>query len=121
MAKGKHRHAGLKPHNLSTREIVDRIQRNGITLADMTANFDKGYAAGKKDSEDWAWDCILGSMAIALNREFGFGAQRISKVITSAANVMIEFTSNAEMYESIVRDIGIDIPRAKKLMRDGEI
>lgn len=121
MANKKHRYAGQRLRELKTPDIVDRIQRNGITLADLRKNHQLGYEQGKADGLSWGYDAAYGSMMLALHREFGFGRERLSRLAMATAEIQINCTVNREAYEQLVAETGLSLPEMREIVDSGGI
>lgn len=120
MSKNK-RYAGTRPHNLNKFEIVDRIQRNGITIDDLKANYKFGYEKGKNDGIEWAYDAAYGSIMLALHKEFGFGRDRLSRLAMATAQIQIDCMTNDETFRRLLDEAGIDLPRMRDVIDRGGV
>ena len=105
--------------NLSTKERVDRICRNGITLNDLKHNFELGFEKGKAEGIAWGYDAAYGSLMIALHREFGFGRERLSRLAMATADVQINCLSNRKAYEQLVAETGLTLPEMREIVENG--
>lgn len=121
MSKAKHRYAGQRPHALGAHEIVDRIQRNGITLEDLKANFKLGYEKGKNDGLEWAYDAAYGSIMLALHREFGFGRDRLTRLAMATAQIQLDCMTNDDAFRALLAEADIDLPRMRDVIDHGGI
>ena len=82
MSKNKRRYAGPPIRSYSVQDRVASIQRNGITMADLKDNFERGVKAGYQKGLEWGYDSAWGSVMLALHREFGFGRDRLARLAT---------------------------------------
>ena len=121
MAKGKHKHAGGPVRNMSREDYIKRIERNGITAADMEKNYKLGYDRGYTEGVDWAYDAAYGSLIMALRREFGFGHDRIGRLAMAAAEIQVEYMTNEELFDQLKKECGVDLVRMRDVTAGGGV
>lgn len=121
MAKGKHRYAGPPVRKLTVNERVQQIERNGITLNDLKANFDEGYKQGRTHGLEWGYDSAWGSVMLALHREFGFGAERLKRLAMATAQVQIDCITTEEAFRKLVDETGLSLPQFREVIDQGGV
>lgn len=84
-----------------------RWEEKGISPADMRAEYEKGYAAGQKDSIAFSGSFLCAACAIALHRLYGFGETRIIRAIEEINRVILEEISLRDMAERLKRETGL--------------
>lgn len=115
----KYRNPGGPLRNLSTKERVDRICQNGITIADLKHNFELGFEKGKAEGIAWGYDAAYGSLMVALHNLYGFGKVRLGRVAMAAADVQINCMTNREAYEKLVAETGLTLPEMREIVENG--
>ena len=119
MAKNKRRYAGPPVRAYSVQDRVASIQRNGITLADLKDNFERGVKAGYQNGLEWGYDSAWGSVMLALHREFGFGRERLARLAMATAQVQIECITSQEAFRKIVDETGLTLPEFREAINEG--
>lgn len=118
MAKGKHRYAGVRPHRLTQREVVDRIERNGITREDLKFASEEGYERGKEEGVAIGMDMLYGAILITLHRLFGFGKKRLIRLVYEVTQTQIKELSNYEILEKLMKETGVSLPMLRDLTKE---
>lgn len=96
-------------HNLSARERLANIEKNGITAKELERSFEDGRREAMKIRTNYIMNMFFAANAIALHREFGFGEQRITRVLKRTERIMIEELTTEDITERCRRETGIDI------------
>lgn len=115
MSKRKYKNPGGPVRKLSQNDVVDRIQRNGITVKDLEYSYKEGYDTGKKEGVAVGMDSVYGSILIALHREFGFGAERLTRLVRAVTDIQIEEISSYSALETLMAETGVSLPMLQKL------
>lgn len=84
-------------------------ERNGITKDDLKAEYDKGYAAARKDLTTFFMRMFYCAIAISLRRLFRFGEGRILRVLDAVQWTMTEEICTADITKRCKEETGIDI------------
>lgn len=119
MSKNKRRYAGPPIRSYSVQDRVASIQRNGITMADLKDNFERGVKAGYQNGMEWGYDAAWGSVMLALHREFGFGRDRLARLANATARVQIECITTQEAFRAIVDETGLTLPEFREAINEG--
>ena len=119
MSKNKRRYAGPPVRSYSVQDRVASIQRNGITLADLKDNFERGVKAGYQNGLEWGYDSAWGSVMLALHREFGFGRERLARLANATAQVQVECITSQEAFRKIVDETGLTLPEFREVINEG--
>lgn len=91
------------------RKKMDELQRNGITLADLQANYDKGYHDGfKKAAEPIVRGCYAG-VCLALNDLYGFGHKRCADVLNALDQHITMTLSSVEAIDEVWERMGLKL------------
>lgn len=98
-----------KAEILKTNAIVQRIQRNGITMDDLKENFDMGYNAGFKDSTTNVIKTAYAAICLALHELHGFGAKRCMDVLNLVDQKIIYSLTSDEAIEEVWNKVGLKI------------
>lgn len=119
MSNKKYHNPGGPLRNPKIADCVARIERNGISLADLRHNFELGYKQGKEEGIAWGYDAAYGSLMIALHRVYGFGRDRLSRLAMATAEVQIECMSNDEAYRKLVAETGLSLLEMREIVENG--
>lgn len=119
MSKNKRRYAGPPIRSYSVQDRVASIQRNGITMADLKDNFERGVKVGYQNGMEWGYDSAWGSVMLALHREFGFGRDRLARLANATAEVQIECITSQEAFRKIVDETGLTLPEFREVVDQG--
>lgn len=117
--KGKHRYAGALRPQMTNKERVARIERNGITAADLQHSYEEGYKRGQSEGIAWGMDCLLGSLLLALHRRYGFGKGRLCDVVNDAARIQIAEFSNRDILDGLVEETGLRLTEYREMIDEG--
>ena len=119
MSKNKRRYAGPPIRSYSVQDRVASIQRNGITMADLKDNFERGVKVGYQSGMEWGYDSAWGAVMLALHREFGFGRDRLARLANATAEVQIECITSQEAFRKIVDETGLTLPEFREVVDQG--
>ena len=121
MAKNKRRYAGPPVRSYSVQDRVASIQRNGITLADMKDNFDRGVKQGYQQGLEWGYDSAWGAVMLALHREFGFGRERLIRLANATSKVQVECITTQDAFRALVDETGLKLPEFREVVNEGGV
>lgn len=84
-----------------------RWENKGITPEDLKAEYEKGYAAGQKDTIAFDGKFFIAACAIALHRLYGFGETRLARAIDEINQAITEEISLRDIIERMERETGL--------------
>lgn len=85
------------------------MEKNGITEADLKAEYEKGYAAARRDLTVFYIRMFNAAVAISLHRLFKFGETRIVRVLTDMQEIMTWEICTDDILKRCHDETGIDI------------
>lgn len=85
------------------------MEKNGITEADLKAEYEKGYAAARSDLSIFYIRMFYSAIAISLHRLFKFGETRIERVLSDVKWIMTEEICTDDILARCHNETGIDI------------
>lgn len=88
---------------------MDRLQRNGITVADLKENYDKGWQDGFHESGDMVIRSCYAAICLALNDLHGFGQKRCMDVLNAVDEHMTMTLSSSEAIDEVYKRMGLMI------------
>ena len=88
---------------------MERMHQNGITAADLKANYDKGYKEGRMDMVTFTMANFYSAIAIAMKRLYGHGETRILRTLNDVQLIMTEEITVQDLIERCKRETGVDI------------
>lgn len=91
----------------SQSEILHKLIKNGITQQDLEANYKKGFDDGFKASGEPMVKTCYAAACLAAKSEFGFGKQRILRLIQAIDKRVLDSMSSYEIVEQVLADCGI--------------
>lgn len=111
MAKKRY-HGGAKPmtsrpRNLTKREKIDALLKNGITPQDLEKAWNDGVAAANRAMGDFYIRTCYAAAALAAHREFGFGAARVRKLLAAIDRIVLEEFTSDEAIDGVFAEIGL--------------
>lgn len=118
MPRSNHRYAGIRPHKLTKNEVVDRIMRNGITQKDLEYSYNEGREKGFSDGVAAGMDSVYACILIALHREFGFGKERLTRLVHTVTQIQIEEISSYDALQTLAAETGVPLPMLSELKKE---
>lgn len=88
-------------------EAMEKLQRNGITVADLKENYDKGYTDGFKAAGEPIVKGCYAAVCLALNDLHGFGQKRCAAVLRSVDEHMRYSLTSQETIEEVWQRMGL--------------
>ena len=82
---------------------------NGITKEDLNAEYEKGYAAARRDLTVFYAQMFYSAISISLHRMHKFGETRIERVLNDVKLIMTEEICTDDIRERCLRETGINI------------
>lgn len=83
--------------------------QNGITREDLKAEYEKGYAAARKDLATFTMRMFYAALAISLHRLYKFGEGRIIRTLDAVQWTMTEEICTADILARCKQETGLDI------------
>lgn len=88
---------------------VMRIEQNGITIADLEKEFNKGYSAGFSAAAEPTYRTMMASICLVLKELHGFGKKRIKDVLAAVDNKVIYSLTSSELVDEVFDSIGLKL------------
>lgn len=98
---------GLIRQSQAEAEAKKRLERNGITIADLEENFSKGYKAGVNDTSDIMAKAAYSAAMLALRKTFRFGRKRMLRFISEMDSLMVSCIDREDMIDEACRTLGL--------------
>ena len=109
----KQRRAAIKKKPAYLRETKEELQKrlikNGITVADLKENYDKGWQDGFHESGDMVIRSCYAAICLALNDLHGFGQKRCMDVLNAVDEHMTMTLSSREAIDEVYKRMGLMI------------
>lgn len=86
---------------------IENLQRNGITVAELKENYDKGYQEGFKAAAEPVVRGIYASVCLALNDLHGFGQKRCADVLRSVDEHLTYSLTSADAIDEVWKRMGL--------------
>lgn len=88
---------------------IARIEQNGITIADLEKEFDKGYSAGFNAAAEPTYKTMMAAICLALKDLYGWGKKRIKDVLDAVDNKVIYSLTSSELVDEVFDTIGLQL------------
>lgn len=98
-----------KAEILRNSQIVQSIQRNGITIKDLEKNFELGRDAGFREAAPNIVKTCYAAICLALHELYGFGKKRCHDVLTNVDQKVLYSLTSAEAIEEVWEKVGLQI------------
>lgn len=99
----------LARRDAAKRAAMDRLERNGITAADLQREYERGRNESVTQASDFAIKMIYCGFVLALKREFGFGTERALRTLRAADQIILEELTTEDIIERVSRELGIAV------------
>lgn len=100
---------------------MDELQRNGITLADLEANYALGRSDGFKEAAEPIWQGCFAAVCLALHDLYGFGKKRCAEVLNRVDHHMNYSITTEEAIAEVFERIGLQLDFADPFKRVQEV
>ena len=90
---------------------IARIEKNGITLKDLEANYQKGYHDALAWASEYYQPFFYSAIAICCKRDLKFGEMRIERMLDAVKQMLIEELCTGDILERAKRETGMDIKK----------
>ena len=88
---------------------IAKWNQNGITREDLKQEYEKGYAAARKDLAAFTMRMFYAALAISLHRLYKFGEARIIRTLDAVQWTMTEEICTADILARCKQETGLDI------------
>jgi hypothetical protein len=88
---------------------MEKLERNGITAADLQREYERGRNESITEVSEFAMKMIYCGFALALKREFKFGAERVLRTLRAADQIILEELTTDDIIDRVSRELGIDV------------
>lgn len=95
--------------HLTIEERKDALVKNGITVADLEENYNKGYDEGFKIASGPVIKTCYAAVCLALNELHGFGRKRCYDVLQSVDDKILTSLTSMEIIDDVFQKIGLEI------------
>ena len=88
---------------------MEKIARNGITIDDLKREYERGRNESITEVSEYAMKMIYCGFALALKREFKFGAERVLRTLRAADQIILEELTTEDIIDRVSRELGITV------------
>ena len=88
---------------------VAKIEQNGITIADLEMEYEKGYSAGFNTAAEPMYRTMMAAICLALQEKHGFGKKRIKEVLAAVDEKVLYSLSSTELVDEVFDRIGLQL------------
>ena len=88
---------------------VSRIEQNGITIADLEKEYDKGYSAGFNAAAEPTYKTMMAAICLALKEIHGWGKKRIKDVLAAVDDKVIFSLTSSELVDEVFETVGLQL------------
>lgn len=99
----------LVKRNAAKVAAMARLERNGITADDLQREYERGRNESITEMSEFAMKMIYCGFALALKREFKFGAERVLRTLRAADQIILEELTTDDIIDRVSRELGIDV------------
>ena len=88
---------------------MEKLERNGITADDLKREYERGRNESITEVSEYAMKMIYCGFALALKREFKFGAERVLRTLRAADQIILEELTTEDIIDRVSRELGITV------------
>ena len=99
-------------------ETLSRLERNGITIEDMTRLERDSYDEGLHRGRDETVRTCFAAICLALNERYGFGKKRCSDVLNDTYEKLMYALTSSEAIQEVYDRIGLEIRFTDDVMEE---
>lgn len=88
---------------------IINIERNGITIADLEAEYKKGYDAGYDTAAEPMYKYMMAAICLALRELHGWGKKRIMEVLTKVDEKVLYALPSDDVVGEVFDQIGLEL------------
>lgn len=89
--------------------VMERLQRNGITVDDLKANYDKGWDAGFRVAAEPTIKACYAAICLAASELYGFGQKRCCDLLNAVDQKIIYSLSSQDVIDEVLHKLGLEI------------
>ena len=89
--------------------IVHALEKNGLTLDDLSREYERGREEGFRQASMPIIQCCYAGICIALHDEFGFGAERCYRALKAVDKQILWTLHHSEQAEELLKKTGLVI------------
>lgn len=89
--------------------MIARMEQNGITIADLERNYEKGYTAGFNAASEPMYRMMMAAICLALNDLHGFGKKRLKDVLQAVDQKVLYSLTSVELVDEVFEKTGLEI------------
>lgn len=86
-----------------------QLERNGITADDLRKAYEQGKNESIAQMSEFAMKMIYCGFALALKREFKFGAERVLRTLRAADQIILEELTTDDIIDRVSKELGIEM------------
>lgn len=99
----------LAKRDAAKKAAMAKLERNGITAADLQREYERGRNESVTEVSDFAMKMIYCGFALALKREFKFGPERVLRTLRAADQIILEELTTEDIIDRVSRELGIEV------------
>lgn len=99
----------LAKRDAAKKAAMAKLERNGITAADLQREYERGRNESVTEVSDFAIKMIYCGFVLALKREFGFGTERALRTLRAADQIILEELTTEDIIERVSHELGIAV------------
>ena len=88
---------------------IAKIEQNGITVADLEKEYDKGYSAGFNAGAEPTYKSMMAAICLALKELHGFGKKHIKEVLSAVDSKIIYSLTSTDLADEVIDSIGLEL------------
>lgn len=88
---------------------INKIEQNGITIADLEKEYKRGYDKGFSDGARPMYMAMMAAISMALKELHGFGKKRIVDVLRKVDETIIYSLTATELIDEALEKTGVEI------------
>lgn len=89
--------------------IVHALEKNGLTLDDLSREYERGREEGFRQASMPIIQCCYAGICIALHDEFGFGTERCYRALKAVDKQILWTLHHSEQAEELLKKTGLVI------------
>lgn len=88
---------------------VSKIEQNGITIAGLEAEYDKGWNAGFSAASDPMYRSMMAAVCLALQELYGWDCDQIVEVLRIMDQKVIYSLTSMELVEEVFKKLDLEL------------
>ena len=94
---------------MTKEQRIASLIQNGITPEDLEKEWHDGYNTGWAKASPGASKTCYAAFALALHELYGFGKNRLERVLNRADNLIIEYLTTEEIIDAVYKEAGLKL------------